>query len=113
MTETSHEQATTEGKVVLVTGASSGIGEATALLLAQNRARLVLGARGQQRLDALDRRIKSKGGEVAHRITDLRRRRTLPLLSSWRSWLMFGVVRAMGLEREVRLRIRTLPSQLT
>ena len=34
-----------EGKVVVITGASSGIGEATALLLAQRGANVVLGAR--------------------------------------------------------------------
>ena len=35
-----------EGKVVAITGASSGIGEATALLLGKSGARVVLGARG-------------------------------------------------------------------
>ena len=35
-----------EGKVVVITGASSGIGEATALLLAERREKVVLGARG-------------------------------------------------------------------
>ena len=61
-------------KVVIVTGASSGIGRATALLLAARGARLVLGARGQDRLEALARSIEASGVEVACLPTDVRRR---------------------------------------
>ena len=63
-----------EGKVVAITGASSGIGEATALLLAERGAKVVLGARGQDRLAALASRIRDAGGEAAHARTDVRRR---------------------------------------
>ena len=64
----------TEGKVVAITGASSGIGEATALLLAERGAKVVLGARGLDRLKALAARIENAGGEVSHAQTDVRRR---------------------------------------
>jgi NADP-dependent 3-hydroxy acid dehydrogenase YdfG len=63
-----------EGKVVAITGASSGIGEATALLLAERGAKVVLGARRSDRLEALAGRITSVGGEVAYVRTDVRRR---------------------------------------
>ena len=62
------------GKVVAITGASSGIGEATALLLAERGAKVVLGARGLDRLEALAARIANAGGEVASTRTDVRRR---------------------------------------
>src|SRR5436853_735594 len=63
-----------EGKVVVITGASSGIGEATALLLAERGAKVVLGARGSDRLKALANRIAAGGGEAVYAPTDVRRR---------------------------------------
>jgi NADP-dependent 3-hydroxy acid dehydrogenase YdfG len=61
-------------KVVAITGASSGIGEATALELAAKGAAVVLGARRAERLDDLVARIEASGGR-AHAVTmDVTRR---------------------------------------
>jgi NADP-dependent 3-hydroxy acid dehydrogenase YdfG len=66
-----------EGKVVAITGASSGIGEATALRLADRGAKVVLGARREQPLQDLAARIANLGGEAAYAPTDVRRREDL------------------------------------
>jgi NADP-dependent 3-hydroxy acid dehydrogenase YdfG len=66
-----------EGKVVAITGASSGIGAATARRLAAGGARVVLGARGIQRLASLTNEIADTGGEVIYKSTDVRRREDL------------------------------------
>lgn len=63
-----------EGKVIAITGASSGIGEATALHLAERGAILVLGARRADRLEALCKAIVSKGGTASHIVTDVTHR---------------------------------------
>ncbi|HEX7302296.1 SDR family oxidoreductase [Lentzea sp.] len=68
------------GKVVAITGASSGIGEATALLLARQGARLVLGARREERLADLVARIEDAGGTAVHTRTDVTRREDLHAL---------------------------------
>jgi clavulanate-9-aldehyde reducatase len=60
-----------DGKVAVVTGASSGIGEATALALAREGASLVLGARREDRLNALAERISADGGRALPRGVDL------------------------------------------
>ena len=60
-----------ENKVVVITGASSGIGEATAKLLAKNGAKVVLGARRENRLQEISQDIKDAGGQATYRVTDV------------------------------------------
>jgi NADP-dependent 3-hydroxy acid dehydrogenase YdfG len=62
---------TIEGKVVAITGASSGIGEAAARLLAERGAKVVVGARRSERLEKLVAAIQAKNGEARFRTLDV------------------------------------------
>ncbi|MCO6008890.1 SDR family oxidoreductase [Actinoallomurus purpureus] len=68
------------GKVVAITGASSGIGEATARLLAERGAAVVLGARRTQRLDEIAQDICGHGGRAITCATDVARHEDLERL---------------------------------
>jgi NADP-dependent 3-hydroxy acid dehydrogenase YdfG len=68
------------GKVVAITGASSGIGEATARLLAERGARVMLGARRTEHLDAIANEIRAGGGVAEACLTDVSRRDDLERL---------------------------------
>jgi len=69
-----------EGKVIAITGASRGIREAAAVLLAQRGARVVLGARRADELEAVVRGIRTSGGEAAYQLTDVSNRGDLASL---------------------------------
>jgi NADP-dependent 3-hydroxy acid dehydrogenase YdfG len=60
-----------EGKVVVITGASSGLGEATARHLSAQGASVVLGARRQDRVQALARELTGSGGKAIAVTTDV------------------------------------------
>ncbi|MBE9108686.1 SDR family oxidoreductase [Nodosilinea sp. LEGE 07298] len=60
-----------ENKVIVITGASSGIGEATANLLAQNGAKVVLGARRTDKLEKLVKQIHASGGTAEFKAVDV------------------------------------------
>ncbi|MDR3372522.1 MAG: SDR family oxidoreductase [Ancalomicrobiaceae bacterium] len=68
------------GKVVAITGASSGIGRATAKLLAERGAFVVLGARREDALAAVVDEITTAGGKAAYKPTDVRLRGDLEAL---------------------------------
>lgn len=59
------------GRHVFVTGASAGIGYATARMLASRGARVFMVARGAERLEAAAREIAAGGGTVAHAVADV------------------------------------------
>ena len=61
-------------KIVVITGASSGVGESTARLLAANGAKVVLGARRMDRIDAVVKDITAKGGSALGFKTDVTKR---------------------------------------
>ena len=63
-----------ENKVIIITGASSGIGEATAKLLAKNGAKVFLGARRTQKLEKIVEDIRSSGGTAEFKAVDVANR---------------------------------------
>jgi NADP-dependent 3-hydroxy acid dehydrogenase YdfG len=68
------------GKVIVITGASSGMGEATARDLAAKGAKVVLGARRADRLDAIVKDITDAGGEAVAVVTDVSKRNDVQTL---------------------------------
>ncbi|MFB8004990.1 SDR family oxidoreductase [Nocardia sp. NPDC056000] len=60
-----------DGKVVLITGASSGIGEATARILAAAGHLVVLGARRVDRIEVLAKEIRAEGGNAEYHALDV------------------------------------------
>src|SRR5271165_4708019 len=62
------------GKVIVITGASSGLGEAAARHLSAAGAPVVLGARRTDRLDAIAKELTERGGEVLTLATDVTKR---------------------------------------
>lgn len=76
-----------ENKVVVITGASSGIGAATAKVLAKKGAKVVLGARRAERLNELVATITATGGQAIAQVTDVTDQKQVQALAdSWR-WL--------------------------
>ena len=60
-----------EGKVVLITGASSGIGKAASRVLSRKGASVVLGARRTERLKTLAEAVRKDGGKAEYRALDV------------------------------------------
>lgn len=69
-----------EGKVIVITGASSGMGESAARHLAQEGARTVLGARRGERIQSLANEIKEHGGEALALATDVTKQKQVKAL---------------------------------
>lgn len=77
-------------KVAVVTGASSGIGYATALELAKAGAKVAIGARRSDRLEELEKKINENGGDVISQKLDVTKRSECnsffnAILSKWNS----------------------------
>ncbi len=72
-----------EQKVVILTGASSGIGEETAKELARNGAKVVLAARREERLQELQKAIENEGGEAKYKVTDVTSREEMKELAQF------------------------------
>ena len=72
-----------ESKVVVITGASSGIGQATARLLAGRGYKVALGARRDEALSAMTEELRQAGGQAVYKVTDVTRRSDVEALVSF------------------------------
>ncbi|WP_342047187.1 SDR family oxidoreductase [Bacillus sp. OTU530] len=72
-----------QDKVVVITGASSGIGEATARELASKGAKLVLAARRDDRLKKLQAEIQNNDGQAIYKVTDVTSRQQMEELAQY------------------------------
>ncbi|WP_322552630.1 SDR family oxidoreductase (plasmid) [Priestia megaterium] len=68
-------------KVAIITGASSGMGAATAELLAKNGIKVMMAARREDRLKKLQEKIKQAGGEASYKVTDVTSRADMEALA--------------------------------
>lgn len=69
-----------KNKVVVITGASSGLGEETAKHLAEKGATVVLGARREENLKQIVNEIEAKGGTASYQVTDVTRKKEVQAL---------------------------------
>ena len=70
-------------KIILITGASSGIGEATARLLARNGAKVVLGARRTEKLEQIAASIRAEGGVAEVKAVDVTKRQDVTAFANF------------------------------
>jgi short-subunit dehydrogenase len=77
-----------QNKVILITGASSGIGRTTALIFAQLNAKVILASRNEEKLESLRQEIESNGGKALVIKTDVSsfedtQRMVMATISKW------------------------------
>lgn len=70
-------------KVVMITGASSGIGKAAAKELASKGAKLVLAARREDRLQKLQEEVEQAGGKAIYKVTDVSSQQQMEELAAY------------------------------
>lgn len=76
-----HTHKPLDQQVIVITGASSGIGLATARMAAQEGARVVMGARNAEALAAIQEDIEREGGQATHAVCDVGRREDVRALA--------------------------------
>ncbi|KQX25645.1 MULTISPECIES: SDR family oxidoreductase [unclassified Sphingomonas] len=70
-------------KVIVITGAGSGIGRSAARLLAERGAKIVVGARRAEKLESLVQEIEAGGGVASFKVTDTARREDVAALVAY------------------------------
>lgn len=82
------------GKVIIITGASSGIGNAIAKQLGTKGAKLVLAASREDRLISLAEEVKKSGGQAVYKVTDVRNKQQVIDLAAY-AVEQFGCIDAL------------------